>query len=261
MIRIAAVGDIHLGIGSSGTYRPRLARLSEQADVLLIAGDLTNRGTVEEAQTVAAELAGLPVPTFAVLGNHDFEANCSSVLSAFLESVGIRVLEGDGATCEIGDCTLGVAGVKGFGGGFPGRCGSEFGEPEMKAFMRHTRESAERLSDALCDLADADLRVALMHYSPVEETLAGEHREIYPFLGSYLLAEAVDVGGASLALHGHAHGGSPSGTTPGGTPVRNVAMPVIRRSYAVFCLDEGTVAEASSAGDPVARRAYAGDRR
>ena len=238
MIRIAAVGDIHLGADSAGTYRPRLEHLADHADLLLLAGDLTRRGTEEEARTVAEELADLPVPAFAVLGNHDYESDCDQSIAKQLGAAGVQVLEGDSTTCQIGGCTVGVAGVKGFGGGFPGRCGSTFGEPEMKAFMRHSEETAGRLTRALEDISGADLKVALMHYAPVDSTLEGEHCEIYPFLGCYLLAEAVDTAGASLAVHGHAHGGSPRGNTPGGTPVRNVALPVIRRSYQVFCLDE-----------------------
>ena len=238
MIRIAAVGDIHLGADSAGTYRPRLEHLADHADLLLLAGDLTRRGTEEEARTVAEELADLPVPTFAVLGNHDYESDCDQSITKQLEAAGVQVLEGDSSICQIGGCTVGVAGVKGFGGGFPGRCGSTFGEPEMKAFMRHSEETADRLTRALEEISGADLKVALMHYAPIDATLEGEHCEIYPFLGCYLLAEAVDTVGASLAVHGHAHGGSPRGDTPGGTPVRNVALPVIRRSYQVFCLDE-----------------------
>jgi Icc-related predicted phosphoesterase len=131
-----------------------------------------------------------------------------------------------------------VAGTKGFGGGFAGACGSEFGEPEMKAFINHTRELAENLERSLAGL-DADLRVALLHYSPVEGTLLGERLEIYPFLGSYLLAEAVDRAGADLVLHGHAHRGTEQGVTPGGVQVRNVAQPVIRHAYHVYCFSGG----------------------
>ncbi len=248
MIRVAAVGDIHVGTDAAGTFRSRLAHLGEQADLFLVAGDLTRRGTVEEAEVVGAELADLPVPAFAVLGNHDFESDAADAVVEKLESGGVHVLEGTAARCEVNGARVGIAGVKGFGGGFPGRCGSEFGEQEMKAFIQHTRETAERLQAALESIADADLRVALMHYAPVEETLVGEHCEIYPFLGSYLLAEAVDRGGAHLAVHGHAHGGSPRGTTPGGTPVRNVALPVIRSSYRLFCFDEHRLEEPEEAG-------------
>ena len=129
--------------------------------------------------------------------------------------------------------TVGVAGVKGFGGGFAGASATEFGEPEMKAFVGHTREVATTLEESLGGL-DADVRVALMHYSPVEATLRGERPEIYPFLGSYLLAEAVDRAGADLVVHGHANGGTEKGITPGGIHVRNVAQPVIRHAYNVY---------------------------
>lgn len=245
MIRIAAVGDIHLGADTAGAFRGRLARLQEQADLFLLAGDLTRRGSKEEAEAVGEELADLPIPAYAVLGNHDYESDSPEFVVDRLQSGGVRVLEGDSVRCQIAGCTVGIAGVKGFGGGFAGRCGSEFGEPEMKAFIRHTQEAAGRLQSALDALDGVDLKIALMHYSPVEDTLRGEHCEIYPFLGSYLLAEPVDRSGAALALHGHAHSGSPSGTTPGGTPVRNVALPVIESSYRVFCLEEHGLAEQS----------------
>jgi Icc-related predicted phosphoesterase len=128
--------------------------------------------------------------------------------------------------------------VKGFGGGFTGACASAFGEPEMKAFVQHTRRIADRLEGSLAELdgADVDVRVALLHYSPVPETLVGERLEIYPFLGSYLLAEAIDRAGAHLAVHGHAHAGSEHGGTPGGVPVRNVAQPVLGAAYRVYAL-------------------------
>jgi Icc-related predicted phosphoesterase len=130
--------------------------------------------------------------------------------------------------------------VKGFGVGFPGASASDFGEPEMKAFVAHARGAADELRTALESL-DTDYTVALTHYAPVEDTLAGERPEIWPFLGCYFLAEAIDAAGADVALHGHAHGGSEKGTTPGGIHVRNVAQPVIRAPYRVYCLSERDV--------------------
>src|SRR5687767_15381468 len=134
--------------------------------------------------------------------------------------------------------SVGVAGAKGFGGGFPGACGTEFGEPEMKAFMRYSAEAAQRLEKALRSVAAADVRVAVMHYAPVDSTLRGERLEIFPFLGSYLLAEAVDNAGADIAFHGHAHRGAERGATPGGVRVRNVAQPVIGHAYHVYTLGD-----------------------
>lgn len=236
MIRIAAVGDVHVGEEVDEGLRRDVATLGDCADVLLLAGDLTRHGTVREARCLAEVLRGAPVPVVAVLGNHDHHAGEVDGVVATLEEVGVTVLEGASTTVAIDGHTLGVSGVKGFGGGFAGASGSEFGEAEMKAFVRHTREIADRLHAELRGL-DADVRVALLHYSPVEATLHGERLEIYPFLGSYLLAEAVDDAGADLVLHGHAHAGSERGVTPGGVRVRNVARPLIQRSFRLFELD------------------------
>ncbi|MCQ0021598.1 metallophosphoesterase [Streptomyces somaliensis DSM 40738] len=238
MIRVAAVGDIHLSPESAGALRPAFETLGDCADLLLLAGDLTRHGTVEEARVVAREVAGLPVPVVAVLGNHDYQSDLQGEVTAVLEEVGVTVLEGRGTVLRIGGTRVGVAGTKGFGGGFAGRSGGEFGEPEMKEFVRYTRRCADGLAASLRALREEDcaVRIALTHYSPVPETLAGEPLEIYPFLGSYLLAEAVDEAGADLVVHGHAHMGSEHGMTGGGVRVRNVAQPVLGRAFAVYRL-------------------------
>jgi len=186
---------------------------------------------------VADEFADLGIPVVAVLGNHDYQCDMPDEITGLLRASGMTVLEGDGVLLDLPGGRLGVAGTKGFGGGFPGRAASDFGEPEMKAFVRHSRELAEAMGEALRGL-EADYLVALTHYSPVAETLAGEPPEIYPFLGSYFLAEAADSANADLCVHGHAHAGSECGTTPGGAPVRNVALPVLQRAYAVYGLGE-----------------------
>ena len=240
MIRVAAVGDVHVGTDSAGTLRPHWAHLSERADLFLLAGDLTKRGLPDEAAVLASELDGLGVPVIAVLGNHDYESDREKEVVDILSEVGVTVLEGTSIVVDVpGGERVGVAGAKGFGGGFPGAMGSEFGEPEMKAFMHHSRAVADGLESALQQLAESgvDRRIALMHYSPIEATLRGERLEIWPFLGCYFLAEAVDRVGADLAVHGHAHGGSEKGVTPGGVLVRNVAQPVLRTAYTLLCLD------------------------
>jgi Icc-related predicted phosphoesterase len=236
VIRIAATADLHAGLDSLGKIRPRYEDLGERADILLLAGDITRRGTEEEGKVLAEELRGLPVPAVAVLGNHDYHSGQQDQIRRLLEDAGVYVLEGEAVTLDVRGKRLGIAGTKGFGGGFPGASASEFGEDEMKAFVGHTRAVAERLEKALRGL-DADVRVALLHYSPVEATLSGERLEIYPFLGSYLLAEAIDRAGADLVLHGHAHRGSEKGVTPGGIHVRNVAETVIGHAYNVYTLD------------------------
>jgi Icc-related predicted phosphoesterase len=236
MIRVAAMADVHFGKDAVGTLKPHLSHLAEQADLLLIAGDLTRVGDLAEASLFLEELEGVGVPVFAVLGNHDYHGGHATEIVELLERAGVTVLEGIGTTVNVNGACVGIAGVKGFGGGFLGGCATEFGEPEMKDFARHTRERAAGLETALSGLI-CDLRIALLHYSPIPETLQGERLELYPFLGSYLLAEAVDRAGADLAVHGHAHAGREKGTTPGGVHVRNVAQPVIRRAYALYYFD------------------------
>lgn len=236
MIRVAAVGDIHLGLDSAGTYAPHLESLSDRADIFLIAGDLTKHGDPEEAGVLASELRDVDVPIVCVLGNHDYHSDSEDLVRKVLEEAGVTVLEGEQATFEINGRTVGVGGTKGFGGGFPGASASDFGEPEMKAFVGHSRKLAVSLETALAEI-EADVKIALTHFSPVEATLQGERLEIWPFLGSYFLAEAIDRTGVHLALHGHAHVGAEKGRTPGGVPVRNVAQPVIQHAYKVYCVD------------------------
>ena len=171
MIRIAAVGDVHMDQDVVGRFRPALEHLPDHADVLLLAGDLTRHGTEAEARCVATEFGGLGVPVVTVLGNHDYHCDQVPQVVTVLQDAGITVLEGDSTVVRCAGARLGIAGVKGFGGGFAGRCASEFGEPEMKAFVRTTSAVADRLAEVLCAM-DCDARVALTHYAPVPDTLA-----------------------------------------------------------------------------------------
>jgi Icc-related predicted phosphoesterase len=234
MIRVAAVGDVHLGPDIAGRHRAGLHDVSDRADVLLLAGDLTRHGTADEAEIVASEYRDLGVPVVAVLGNHDYHSDEQDKVTGVLRQAGITVLEGEGTVIECPGGTLGVAGAKGFGLGFAGRSGSDFGEPQMKAFARHGRASAQALTVALESLPPTDAVVALTHFAPVDGTLVGEPLEIWAFLGNYLLAEAIDAVRCDLAIHGHAHAGTEKGVTEGGVPVRNVAQPVIGSAYALY---------------------------
>jgi len=238
MITIAAAADLHVGLDSAGSLQPMLESLDSSADVLLIAGDLTNYGDPAEAKVFTDEIAGLALPVVAVLGNHDYHQDAQTQIRSILEGAGVTVLEGESVSVECKGGAVAVAGIKGFGGGFAGASAAEFGEPEMKSFVAHTRSTAENIERSLQSIT-GDVKVALLHYSPVEETLKGERLEIYPFLGSYLLAEAVDRAGADIVLHGHAHIGAERGATPGGIPVRNVAQPVIGHPYALYRFHRG----------------------
>ena len=235
MIHVAAAGDIHFGPDAAGTLRPHLEHLGERADIFLLAGDLTRVGAAEEAKALADELSDIEIPMVAVLGNHDYHSDQADKVAAILEGIGVHVLEGTSVVIPVKGTTVGVAGTKGFGGGFAGACGSDFGEPEMKAFMAYTRGLADQLEHCLTAL-DADVKIALLHYAPCPDTLVGERLEIFPFLGSHLLGEAIDRGDATLTLHGHAHRGTERGLTAGGRHVRNVAQPVIGHAYALYCL-------------------------
>jgi len=234
-VRIAAVGDVH--VGARGTDLVDLwADLDAHADVLLLAGDLTKCGTPEEAEVMAGAVAGLDLPVVAVLGNHDVHSGQGPAVSRALEEAGATVLEGTACTLDVGGTRVGVAGVKGFGGGFPGSSCADFGEPEMKAFVQTARSSAAALGQALAGL-EADVVVALMHYAPCRGTLVGEPEGIHAFLGCYQLGEAVDRAGADVAVHGHAHAGSRRGATEGGVPTFNVARPVLGAPYTVLTVD------------------------
>jgi Icc-related predicted phosphoesterase len=234
MTRIAVVGDVHFGEDSRGLLRPHLLDPEHGIDALLLAGDLTRRGQPEEAQVLADELRDVPFPVVAVLGNHDWHCAAQDRVADILAGAGVTMLEGDAVTLRLEGVDVGVGGVKGFGGGFAGACATEFGEPEMKAFVATTRYAADRLRAALSTLCGVGVRIALLHYSPIEETLSGERPALWPFLGSYLLGEAIDAVGADAAFHGHAHAGAAQGVTSAGVDVYNVAQPAIGRPFLVF---------------------------
>jgi Icc-related predicted phosphoesterase len=247
MIRLAAVGDVHCGIETREEVRSQFASVGEHADALLLAGDLTRLGTPEEAEALADALSPLRgMPIAAVLGNHDFHSDRQEDVRRIVQGSGVDVLEASSAVWDLQGVRVGVAGLKGFGGGFEGTHATAFGEPEMKAFAAHTHALADELDGCLRDL-DADLEILLLHYAPTRDTLSGEPREIFPFLGSYLFAELADAHGVDLVLHGHAHRGVERGRTPGGIPVRNVAQSVIQQGYAVYTLEPSSAAMSASA--------------
>ena len=231
-LRVAAIGDIHVSRHSQGAFQPLFTQISGSADVLALCGDFTDYGLPDEARILARELtAAVKIPVVAVLGNHDYEAGKQHEIRQILVDAGVAVLDGEATEIE----GVGFAGVKGFAGGFGRGALGPWGEHAIKLFVQEAVDEALKLEAALARLR-THRRVALLHYAPVRDTVEGERAEILPYLGAYQLADAIDRAGADLALHGHAHYGSFEGATPGGIPVRNVAMPVIRRPYAIYTL-------------------------
>lgn len=226
-ITLAAIGDLHVAEHSEHQFRDVFAAMSEAADVAALCGDLTNFGKVSEAEILAEDLRHLRIPTVAVLGNHDVEAGETAAVLKILEQAGVTMLDEQAVVIE----GVGFAGVKGFLGGFGrGELGA-FGEDAIKAFVDEARNEARKLENALRSLR-TDRAVAVLHYAPVVDTVEGEPREIYPFLGSSRLANAVDrFDNVKAVVHGHAHRGSYEGATPRGVPVYNCARYVVEAEF------------------------------
>lgn len=226
IVRIAAMGDLHCTKNSQGVLQPLFAKIAEAAEVLLIAGDLTDYGTPEEARVLARELTPLRIPTAAVLGNHDVECGKEGEVRQILTDAGIVMLDGDAVELA----GVGIAGVKGFGGGFGPRALGAWGETIIKQFVHEAVNEALKLEAALVRLRTSS-RIALLHYAPIQQTVEGEPLEIYPFVGSSRLEDPIDRFSVSLAVHGHAHRGRLEGATKGRVPVYNVSMPLLARSF------------------------------
>src|SRR6476620_2512721 len=226
--RIAAVADIHVKEGDKGRWVEFFKEISSQAAILVIAGDLTDTGDEMEAQVLADELKACSIPVVAVLGNHDFEKGRHKLIRQILLKTGVHILDGEAVI--IGD--VGFAGVKGFGGGFDKHMLSFFGEGAMKAFVQEAVDEALHLDRALSRL-DAEHRdikkIALLHYSPIKDTVIGEPEAIFPFLGCSRLAEPLNRHKVVAAFHGHAHIGSLEGTTSDGIKVYNVSKPILHK--------------------------------
>lgn len=225
-VRFAAVGDLHCTEAAAGTLRQMFAQACEQADALLLCGDLTDYGTALEAKVLADELGVVSVPVVAVLGNHDFESGMADEVRRILEAAGVQVLDGE-ATEVLG---IGIAGAKGFAGGFGRASLGAWGEPTIKAFVNEAQQEAMKLESALAKLR-TPRRIAMLHYAPVAETVQGEPPEIFAFLGSSRLEEPLLRYPVDCVVHGHAHRGTPEGRTVTGVPVYNVARPLLLRSY------------------------------
>lgn len=222
-LRIAAVADIHVKKGSQGNLLALFEAATEAADVLLLCGDLTDYGTVEEARILAKDISSaLRIPAIGVLGNHDLESGQEKDLVQILTDVGVTMLDGDAHEIH----GVGFAGVKGFAGGFGRRQLGAWGEKIIKDFVHEAIEEALKLEKALLRLRTPQ-KIAVLHYSPVHATVEGEPAEIVAFLGSSRLEEPIDRYRCTAVFHGHAHRGSLEGRTKTSIPVYNVAMPLL----------------------------------
>jgi Icc-related predicted phosphoesterase len=227
IVRIAAIGDIHLGgRGLEPPLQILFGQVAENADILALCGDLTDRGDPEEARLMANALALVTVPIVAVLGNHDYECDKVAEVSRILGDAGVRVLDGDAH--EI--LGVGFAGAKGFAGGFGRGALGPWGEPLIKQFVREAVDEALKLETALSRLR-TERKVALLHYAPIAATVEGEPLEIYPYLGSSRLEEPLTRYPVDVVFHGHAHHGAIEGRTLGDVPVYNVSMMLLQRTF------------------------------
>jgi Icc-related predicted phosphoesterase len=235
-VRIAAAGDVHAGGPAGERLAAVFANAARESDLILLAGDLTLHGEPDEARALTAAIQGVGTPIVAVLGNHDWHANRCDEVVAVLREAGIHVLDRESTVLDVAGTKVGIAGVKGFVGGFPDSELPDFGEPSLRRVYAETTEEVEALRRGLVEIAECSVRIALLHYAPTTTTLEGEPKVIWAFLGSDRLATPIAEHRPDLVLHGHGHMGTFEGFI-GEVPVFNVAQPVIGRDYWIFSVD------------------------
>ena len=254
-IRVAAAGDIHCHEGNREGIAGAFERIAERADLVVLAGDLTTHGEPEQAAVLADACRDLDVPVFTVLGNHDWHANRVDELLHVLQSGGIRVIDRRSATCDVRGVKVGLAGAKGFVGGFPDSTLPDFGEPLMRAIYAETGAEVRALDVALDEIAGCPIRIALLHYAPTTTTLEGERQTIWSFLGSDRLAGPIAAHLPTVVVHGHGHNGTFEGFI-GPVPVFNVALHVLGADFWVFEFDaQGRLLHKRSEPEPALRAA------
>jgi Icc-related predicted phosphoesterase len=244
-VRIAAAGDIHCEERTREAVATAFEAIDREVDLILLAGDLTTHGEPGQARVLTDACRSIDTPVVAVLGNHDLHAGRRDELVEVLVEGGVELLDRGHATFTVGECQVGVAGAKGFVGGFRGLGLPDFGEPSLRAVYAETGAEAEALGQGLREIALCPFRVALLHYAPTHETLHGEPPEIWALLGSDRLAAPILEHRPDLVLHGHAHGGRFQAALEG-VPVYNVSVPVMRQDFWVFELSASAESAASS---------------
>jgi Icc-related predicted phosphoesterase len=233
-IRIAAAGDVHFGRASDRERAlAAFGALEGRVDVVLLAGDLTTHGEPEQAEILAEAAGRLDVPVLTVLGNHDWHSNRRDEVVAVLEESGIVLLDRSHHVLELCGAEVGIVGCKGFVGGFAGNHIPDFGEPLLRRLYSECMHEVTALDEGLRAVEMCPFRIVLLHYSPCTQTLEGERRDIWAFLGTDRLAGPISEHAPDLVLHGHAHAGTFEGRI-GEVPVYNVSVPVMGEDFWVF---------------------------
>jgi Icc-related predicted phosphoesterase len=232
-LRIAAAGDIHCHEANRDAIVASFSEVDGTVDLILLAGDLTTHGEPEQAAVLADACRALDTPVVSVLGNHDWHVGKRDEVVGVLDDAGIQLLDRSSTVCRTRGFDVGVVGVKGFVGGFPGSHLPDFGEPSLRRVYAEASAEVEALDRGLKEIALCSFRIALLHYAPITATLEGEPEPIWAFLGTDRLAAPIVEHAPDLVLHGHAHTGSFEGEL-GGVPVYNVSVPVMGRDFWVF---------------------------
>jgi Icc-related predicted phosphoesterase len=244
MVRIAAAGDVHASEPTRDRIRAAFEEVQREADLVLLAGDLTTTGEPEQAAVLGDACRGSSVPVCAILGNHDLHAGRGDEVAAVLRDAGVKILERATTVCELDGADVGVVGAKGFVGGFPGSALPDFGEPLLRRVYAETTAEVEAIARGLQEVAHCAFRIVLLHYAPTSDTLHGEPEGIWTYLGCDRLAAPIAEFRPDVVVHGHAHAGSFEGAI-GPVPVYNVAVHVTGRDFYVFELGPHEVEVAS----------------
>lgn len=235
-IRIAAAGDLHCSEANREHVAEAFDRIQHEADLIVLAGDLTTHGEPEQAAVLADAVRGLSTPVLAVLGNHDLHSGRGDEVAEIVREGGVILLDRSSHVSDLAGALVGVAGTKGFVGGFPGSTLPDFGEPLLRRVYAETGEEVAALEHGLQEIAHCHVRIVLLHYSPTSDTLHGEPAGIWTYLGSQRLASPIAEFRPDIVLHGHAHAGGFEGAI-GDVPVYNVAVHVTGKDFWIFDLD------------------------
>ena len=237
-IRVAAAGDIHCSEEERVRLQAAFADADRQADIILLAGDLTTYGEPEQGAVLADVTRDIETPIFAVLGNHDWHAERHEELVAAVRDGGIRLLERGSDVCTVRGVEVGIAGTKGFVGGFSDSLLPDFGEPLLRRLYVETSAEVSSLDRGLRAIQDCAVRIVLLHYAPTTTTLEGERQAIWAFLGSERLAAPIAEHRPDAVFHGHGHAGTFAGSI-GDIPVFNVGAAVPVRDFWLFEFEPG----------------------